>query len=76
MGVFLKSLDSPHSTGFGRADVDEWPEHVLDVLVDAGFLQFSGYARSVICRECSEGCSVDVEIIGGPGDHPPTAFHE
>lgn len=62
MAIVLRSLDWTHSTGFGADDVCDWPEGVLQTLLEAGILRESGYAKSVTCNQCDERCSVAVEF--------------
>ena len=76
MIIVLQSLDSMHSTGFGHEDIQHWPAGVLEALLTAGILRESDYARSVICRECGDSCSVEVEIIDSGDGLPPRAFHD
>ena len=77
MTTVLRSLDSMRSTGFGVDDVREWPGNALGTLVNAGILRKSRYAASVLCRECSENCSVVVEVEDREDDVlPPIAFYD
>jgi len=74
--VILQSLESQRSTGFGHEDLRHWPEGVLQSFLAAGLLRESGYARSVICRECPDGCSVEVQFVRDEYGEETRAFFD
>jgi len=76
MSLVLQSLESQRSIVFGAEDVREWPQGVLQALLDAGILREVEFARSVICQECPEACSVDVHFVDGGQGQESRAFIE
>lgn len=76
LNIILQSLETQHSTSFGHEDVRCWPKSALGILLEAGILSESGFARSVICRECPDECSVEVYLGHRDNEEVPSAFIE
>lgn len=74
--ILFQSLDSTLNIGFGRDDLKCWPVGALEVLLNADVLRKSDYARSVVCRECPDECSVEVRFIEGEEGGEPRAFFD
>lgn len=72
----LRSLDSPHNTGFGTDDIASWPEGALDAFVGAGILVEGSCVDTIVCHECGEGCIVDVRVVNSDSTGKTRAFAE
>ena len=74
--IVLQSLNSTLNISFGHDDVKSWPTGVLEALLKANVLRQSDYARTVLCRECPDECSVEIRFANGVDGGEPWAYFD